>query len=729
MLSTTPLRLAARAILIAAVALVASAAAAEDGHELWLRYPPVDAGRLKYYRNHATSIVADCSTPTMRAACGELQRGLGKMLGRPVPIRRIPFRQAHDGAIVLVPRRSIPFSGIGKQGYVIATDRTSGHFLTFIGANDEIGALYGAFAYLRLVQTGHAVSNLKIASSPTLPLRMLDHWDDLDGTVERGYAGRSLWNWSELPRVDARMIDFARANASVGINAAVLNNVNADARILTPEYLRKVTALADAWRPYGIRIFLSARFSAPIELGGLRTADPLAPAVRGWWKTKADDIYRLIPDFGGFLVKANSEGQPGAQAYGRTHADGANMLAAALAPHDGTLIWRAFIYSGEKSSDRARQAFDEFAPLDGKFASNVILQVKNGPIDFQPREPFHPLFGAMSRTRLAMEVQLTREYLGENAGIVWLGPMWSEALGSRTARPDAGSQVFDNISAIGGVANIGSDRNWTGSDFDQANWYAFGRLAWNPSADPGRMAEEWTRMTWGNDPRVVKPVVALMMNSREATVDAMTPLGLAHQMATGHHYGPGPWIADLAEPSWNPAYYNRADSTGIGFDRTAAGSNAVAQYAPEVGRCFADVACVAQTELLWFHHLPWTYRLRSGQTLWDALVAHYDKGVASIAAMNRTWSQLTPFIDPQRHAAVAASLRRQRLEAEWWREASIAYFESLSKLPLPRGHAPPPRPLSWYEGVRFDTLPGFLTPRIGSCRSGVVVRGDPPCAP
>lgn len=704
--------------MLAFAAMVASTAAwADTGSDLWLRYRPLDRAARQQYATHANAIVVEGTGPTLRGASTELERGLQGLLRRPVTRTRI-----QDGAIIV---RSRDCSPVGA--YSLRSARRAGHAVTIISGCGDIGALYGTFALLRRIQTQRPIADLDVHDAPKLQLRMLDHWDNLDGTVERGYAGPSLWNWAKLPAIDKHIIDYARANASIGVNAVALNNVNADARILTPDYLRKVAALADAWRPYGIRVFLSARFSAPIELGGLRTADPLNPAVRAWWSAKADEIYRLIPDFGGFLVKANSEGQPGPQTYHRSHADGANMLAAALAAHGGTLIWRAFVYSGEKTDDRAKQAYDEFASLDGKFAPNVILQVKNGPIDFQPREPFHPLFGAMPHTRLAMEVQLTREYLGENAGIVWLGTMWSEALRSRTARPRPNSQVLDNISAMAGVANIGSDRNWTGSDFDQANWYAFGRLAWNPAADPAHIAEQWTRMTWGNDPRLVKPIVAMMMTSREATVDAMTPLGLAHQMATGHHYGPGPWISELAEPSWNPAYYNRAGSDGIGFDRTSAGSNAVAQYAPEIGRCFADLRCVAESELLWFHHLPWTYRLRSGGTLWDSLVDHYDRGVAAIADMNRTWSRLAAFVDRQRHAAVAASLRRQLHEAQWWRNASIVYFQSLSKRPLPVGHAPPPRPLSWYEAIRFETVPGFLTPRIGACRSSVAVRGDPPC--
>jgi alpha-glucuronidase len=556
---------------------------------------------------------------------------------------------------------------------------------------------------------------------------MLDHWDNLDRSVERGYAGQSLWNWQALPGPpDPRYTDYARANASIGINGAVLNNVNAAAEVLTEDHLKKVAAIADRLRPWGVRVYLSARFSAPIDISGLKTADPLDPAVRGWWKATADEIYRLIPDFGGFLVKANAEGQPGPQRYGRSHADGANMFAEALAAHHGIVLWRAFVYSAA-NEDRARQAYDEFSPLDGKFASNVIVQVKNGPIDFQPREPFHPLFGRMARTNIAMEVQLTREYLGQGSGIVFLAPMWSEALDADTCLPRCGTAVRATIKAMAGVSNAGSDRNWTGNHFDQANWYAFGRLAWNPAATPSSVAEEWTRMTWGNDPTLVKSTVSMMMRSREAVVDFMTPLGFAHQMATDHHYGPGPWVCDLVQPSWNPCYYSHADAGGIGFDRTSSGSDAAGQYAPKIRDCFVDLKCISDDYLLWFHHLPWAYRMRSGRSLWDELVAHYDQGVGSVETAERDWNQLRPFVDIERHTAVAVTIERQRIEAKWWRDASIAYWQSLSNLPLPRGHAPPPHPLSWYQSIRFDTVPGYLGPGTGHQPSCVPRQGGPPC--
>jgi alpha-glucuronidase len=404
------------------------------------------------------------------------------------------------------------------------------------------------------------------------------------------------------------------------------------------------------------------------------------------------------------------------------------MLADALRSHRGTVIWRAFVYSGASQEDRAKQAYAEFRPLDGTFRPNVIVQIKTGPIDFQPREPFHPLFGAMPKTPLSIELQLTKEYLGESTHLAYLGTLWSEVLRSRTARPRTASKVWNSVSAIAGVANIGSDRNWTGSEFDQANWYAFGRLAWNPGADPQRIAEEWTRMTWGNDPKLVRPIVAMLMKSHQAAVDYMTPLGLAHQMASDHHYGPGPWVSDQPAPLWNPIYYNRADRNGIGFDRTTTGTNAIAQYAPRIGRCFASLKCISDDSLLWFHHLPWTYRMRSGETLWTAIIHRYDRGVSTVEAMNRSWGSLAPMVDMPRHLETSAKLHRQLVEARWWRDASIAYWQSVSYLPLPAGTKPPPHDLAWYKAIHFDTVPGFLTPGTGRQESCVPPVGGPPCA-
>jgi alpha-glucuronidase len=715
----TALRQFAIAAALFLLALLPTTAYAEDGYELWLRYRPVEASWKALYAPHATAIVTTSESPTMRAATGELRRGIAGMLGQQ------PSDRLKDGAIVLSAQAHDP--SLGREGYRIRSGVTRGARVTSISANSDVGALYGAFALLRLMQTRQPINHLDLSSTPKLSLRVLNHWDNLDRTVERGYAGPSIWDWQSLPKIDPRYVDYARASASIGINGVVLNNVNADPKILTPEYLAKVAALATVFRPYGIRVYLTARFSSPVQVGGLATADPLDPRVKAWWRAKADEIYRLVPDFGGFLVKANSEGQPGPWDYKRTQADGANVIADALASHGGTVFWRAFVY-GHSKEDRAKQAYDEFRPLDGKFRGNVIVQVKNGPIDFQPREPFHPLFGQMAHTKVGLEVQLTREYLGQRDGIVYLAPMWTEALSSDTCSPRCRAPIKSTIAAMAGVSNVGSNRAWNATNFDQANWYAFGRLAWNPSFSPRQIAIEWARTTWSNDPRAVQPIAAMMLGSREAVVDYMTPLGLAHQFANDHHYGPAPWSCDLKEPSWNPCYYNKADAGGIGFDRSASGSNAAGQYTPPVARCLAELRCVPDKDLLFFHHVPWTYRMRDGKPLWDALIDHYDRGVSRIEANKHEWTALRPFIDAQRYQAVSSDLDRQVREAWWWRDASIAYWQSLSKLPLPPGHSPPAHPLSWYQAVHFDRVPGFLAPRIDPRTLCVAGRGGPSCA-
>ena len=715
--SSSSLRIAAAAVFLLVAPEVARA---EDGYRLWLRYDPVEVPLRQNYAAHATELVVDARGPIADAAKSELERGLSGLLASPIPLRPEADR---NGAIVLTLSRT---KRLGSEGFAIRSARLHGHAATIIAANSERGLLYGAFALLRRIQTREPLERLNIRSAPAYPLRMLDHWDNLDRTVERGYAGPSIWDWSALPKIDQRYVDYARADASVGINGVLLNSVNADPRILRPEYLKKAGALADVLRRYGIQVFLSVRFSSPVEVGGLTTADPLDPQVRTWWRAKTDEIYRLIPDFGGFVVKANSEGEPGPWDYHRTQAEGANVIAAALAPHRGTVIWRAFVYAATKE-DRAKQAYDEFKPLDGKFNDNVIVQVKNGPIDFQPREPFSPLFGQMPQTNVGLEVQLTREYLGGNDGIVFLAPMWAEVLSSDTCSPRCGRPVKSTIELMAGVANIGSDRNWTGSVFNQANWYAFGRLAWNPSLPPQEIANEWTRLTWGNDPRAVKPIVAMMVRSREAVVDYMTPLGLVHQFQNDHHYGPAPWSCSFAQANWNPCYYNKADAAGIGFDRTKTGSNAVAQYAPPVAESFASLAKVPDKYLLFFHHLPWEYRMRSGQTLWRSLIDDYDRGVTEVEADRREWLSLQAFVDAQRFAAVSAALDRQVLEARWWRDASVAYWQSLSKLPLPSGHAPPAHSLTWYEAIHFDTIQGFKIPRIDPRTLCAAGRETPSC--
>jgi alpha-glucuronidase len=469
-------------------------------------------------------------------------------------------------------------------------------------------------------------------------------------------------------------------------------------------------------------VYLSVPFSAPVTLGKLKSADPRDPRVQAWWTAKVAEIYRDIPDFGGFLMKANSEGQPGPEDYGRTQAQGANLLARALAPHGGIVMWRAFVYTtGAHSQDRAKQAYDTFEPLDGKFADNVLVQVKNGPIDFQPREPFHPLFGAMPHTHLMLELQISKEYLGQRTSFVYLGPLFEEALrddtwakgaGSTVARVIDGSLYGERLTAIAGVANTGSDRNWSGSIFNQANWYAFGRLAWNPGLSARQIAEEWVKLTFTSDPRFVAPVVTMMMGSREAAVDYMTPLGLTSQMAAGTHFGPGPWVAPAKgmPPDWSSTYYSRADASGIGFDRTATGSDAVAEYSPHVAAQLGNPATCPDDLLLWFHHLPWDYRMRSGRTLWDSLVLHYDRGVQWVKQARATWSTLAPYVDPERFRLTADFLAIQEKDAEWWRDASIAYFQSISHRPLPAGAAPPPDTLAHYEAFCVPYIEGTPDP-------------------
>ncbi|HSQ33189.1 MAG TPA: alpha-glucuronidase family glycosyl hydrolase [Gemmatimonadaceae bacterium] len=688
----------------------------EDGYDLWLRYRLVsNVARLAEYRAAARSLVIDGDSPTLAAARDELTRGLEGLLGRPLTLAKT----LTDGSILVGSRlrlgivTSLPLARelprLGDEGYLVRATTVQGKHVIVVAANTDAGALYGAFRLLRQIQTNRSLTRLAVEDRPRITLRLLDHWDNLDRTVERGYAGKSLWEWEALPdSISPRYRDYARANASLGINGTVLTNVNANAKVLTPEYLVKVAALANVFRPYGIRVYLTARFSAPIEIGGLRTADPLDSAVRAWWKAKADEIYRYVPDFGGFVVKANSEGQPGPQDYKRSHADGANMLADAVAPHGGVVMWRAFVYSNAVPVDRVKQAYDEFKPLDGSFRDNVLVQVKNGPLDFQPREPFHPLFGAMPKTPLVMEFQITKEYLGQDTHLVYLGSLFEEVLRSDTYAKGKGSTVARVIdgsldgyrhTGIAGVSNIGTDRDWTGSQFNQANWYAFGRLAWDPTASSRAIAGDWIRMTLSNDRHVVSSIEHMMLVSREAVVNYMTPLGLAHIMATGHHYGPGPW-ADGGRPDWTPSYYHRADTLGLGFDRTTSGSNAVAQYFPPVRNVFASRDSAPENLLLWFHHVRWDDRLRSGRTLWEELVRHYTAGVDTVRSMERIWRGLRGSIDAERFAAVDSFLVIQQHEARWWRDAALSYFQTFSRRPIPPGYEPPLHPLSFYEGLK-----------------------------
>jgi alpha-glucuronidase len=697
-----------------ALQLFAGTTKAEDGYRLWLRYDPLPANVVKDYRARITSVVVQGQSPTLDAIRTELVVGSSGLLGGPVPLAE---KVERDGALVVGTPSASPLidglgwgrglAALGPEGFRIRTVKLGGRSATVIASQGEVGALYGAFHFLRLMQTLRSIDNLDVSQKPRLQIRVLNHWDNLDRSVERGYAGRSLWDWDALPgRVDPRLVDYARANASVGINGSVLNNVNADSRSLSAEYLLKTKAIADAFRPYGVRVYLSARFSAPIELDGLKTADPLDPEVAAWWKRKADEIYKLIPDFGGFLVKANSEGQPGPRTYGRNHLDGANMMAAAVAPHGGVVIWRAFVYDARPGYDRASAAYAQLQPFDGKFAPNVLLQVKNGAIDFQPREPFHPLFGAMPKTPLMLEAQITQEYLGQSNHLVFLAPMWREVLDSDTRAKGPGltvTKVLDGtlfgqrLTGMAGVANTGTDRDWTGHHFGQANWYAFGRLAWNPDTPSRRIAEEWVKMTLTRDPPAAAVITRIMLESHEAVVDYMTPLGLHHIMWGGHHYGPAPWENKFERADWNPVYYHKADANGIGFDRTASGSNAVAQYGPAVRAVFGDPAATPEKYLLWFHHVPWDRRMRSGRTLWDELALHYQRGVDWVRATRKEWDSLSGVIDPERHAAVKRKLEIQERDAVAWRDACLLYFQTFSKRPLPAGVEPPRKTLEEYE--------------------------------
>lgn len=695
---------------------------AEDGYSLWLRYHKIsNASLLTQYRSDIKGISVAGASPTLSVAREELLRGLEGLLGQPIKETK---RLA--GIIYIGMDLPAPFQATKTQlaklkasapdAFIIqSVTNKEGRSIAIVGTTDK-GVLYGVFHFLRLLQTHQSVKELSILSSPKIQHRILNHWDNLNRTVERGYAGFSIWDWHKLPDyIDQRYTDYARANASVGINGTVLTNVNANALVLTEPYLEKVAALARVFRPYGIKVYLTARFSAPIEIGDLKTADPLDTSVQGWWKRKTATIYQRIPDFGGFLVKANSEGQPGPQNYGRNHADGANMLADAVAPFGGIVMWRAFVYSNETPEDRFKQAYNEFKPLDGKFRPNVLVQVKNGPIDFQPREPFHPLFGAMPRTPLAMEFQLTQEYLGFATHLVYLPAMFKEVLNADTHAKGPGSTVAKvvegtleghAVSAIAGVANIGDDRNWTGHPFGQANWYAYGRLAWDHSLSEAQLADEWIRQTFGNHQPLLDSVKKIMLSSHKALVNYMTPLGLHHIMGYGHHYGPAPWYDKAPRADWNPTYFHNADKEGIGFDRTSGGSNALAQYRPEVRKLYENVNTCPEDYLLWFHHVRWDQRMRSGKTLWEELCTRYNAGVDSVRAMQAVWNTVQPYIDKERFEQVRMLLAIQEKEAVWWRNSCLLYFQTFSGMAIPAQYEQPDKTLEYYKSLQFPFAPG-----------------------
>ena len=695
---------------------------ADDGYRLWLKYDKIkDSGKMEEYQSTIKSIYIMGDSPTAKIVQNELLTGLRGLLDTEIPV----VNEVEDNVVLagviddiqsqLTINLEDEINTIGREGYLILSYKVLGKDVIIITANTETGVLYGAFHFLRLIQTRQQIDILNIVESPRIQYRIIDHWDNLDRTIERGYAGFSFWDWQKLPDyIQPYYYDYARAEASIGINGVSLNNVNADPQILTPLYLKKVKALADVFRPYGIRVYLAIRFSAPVDIGGLETADPLDEHVKQWWKDKTKEIYDSIPDFGGFLVKANSEGQPGPQNFGRNHADGANLLADAVKPYGGIVMWRAFVYQANVKEDRAKEAYNEFKPLDGKFRDNVLIQVKNGPIDFQPREPFHPLFGGMPNTSLMMEFQITQEYLGFSTHLVYLATLYKEVLESDTYAKGEGSTVakvidgsLDNhkISGIAGVANTGTDRNWTGYIFLQSNWYCFGRLAWNHDLSAEDIAEEWIRMTLSNDPHTVNTIKSIMMDSRENTVNYMTPLGLLHMMGWDHHYGPAPWIKDKFREEWTSVYYHKADSTGIGFDRTRTGSNAVSQYHKPVADYFESLETCPDKFLLFFHHLSWDYKMRSGKTLWEELCYHYYDGARAIATMQKKWAGLKDNIDSAIFKHVTSIMNIQRKEAIWWRNACVLYFQTFSKQPIPSGLEKPDKTLEYYENLSFPYAP------------------------
>ena len=572
-----------------------------------------------------------------------------------------------------------PLLNLG-EGYML-TDSS-------IIASSSIGILYGAYDLLRLQETGN-LSHLSKTENPAVNLRILNHWDNLDGSIERGYAGKSIWKWDEIILDKAgefkniskdlrnRLITYARSNASIGINGAVLNNVNASPQMMTSEYLHKVKVIADIFRPYGIRVYLSINFASPMALGYTKTADPLDMKVQLWWKKKAKEIYASIPDFGGFLVKANSEGQPGPGDYHRSHADGANMLADALKPFGGIVMWRSFVYgANHKGEDRVKQAVSEFKYQDGKFRDNVILQSKNGPLDFQPREPYAPIFDNIHQTPQIAELQITQEYFGQSKHLVYLAPMWKEFF--RFVSPD-------KLKGIAGVSNIGDNANWCGHPFSQANWYAFGRLAWNPSISSEEIAHEWLIQTYEcKDERFTKPVEMMMLTSREACVNYMMPLGLHHIFKFDHHYGPEPDGFKAEYPlEWCPVYYHQADSNGIGFNRSSDGTDAVGQYPEPYRSLYDNLATCPEEYLLWFHHVPWNYRMKSGSTLWEELCMRYNMGVSMVETYRDYWHTSTKeyMKDHITEWEMTDSLLNVQLaSAKEWRDVCLKYFQTFSKM-------------------------------------------------
>lgn len=661
-------------ILLITVLISLHVSAQSDGSQLWLG---------KQYANSCQVISQLPDDATAKIAKQELENN---WRGKNVELKIDKSLNLGDGYNI--------YARPAQQGDNIQYEAT-------ITASNPIGLLYGAYELIRLQNTdayntgsGNQQNFNKAideTEKPQVGLRILNHWDNLDGSIERGYAGKSIFKWEEIKlgkngkggsiskSLHDRLITYARANASLGINGSVLNNVNASPKMMTAEYINKVKVIANILRPYGIRVYLSINFASPMALGYTKTADPLDKKVQQWWQKKAKEIYATIPDFGGFLVKANSEGQPGPGDYHRTHADGANMLADAVKPYGGIIMWRSFVYgANHKGEDRVKQAVSEFKGMDGKFRDNVILQSKNGPLDFQPREPYAPIFDNIKQTPQIAELQITQEYLGQSKHLTYLAPMWKEFFGF--VNPD-------RLVGISGVANIGDDANWCGHPFSQANWYAFGRLAWNPSLTAEEIAHEWLVQTYENlDERFTKPVEMMMMTSREACVNYMMPLGLHHIFKFDHHYGPEPDGFIASYPlEWCPVYYHKADAQGIGFDRSSKGTDAVGQYPEPYRSLYDNIETCPEEYLLWFHHVPWTYKMKSGSTLWQELCMKYNMGVAMVEVYRDFWhtSAKQYMKGHEQEWQHTDSLLNVQLEnAKEWRNTCLKYFQTFSKIKI-----------------------------------------------
>lgn len=661
-------------ILLVTVLTSLHVSAQSDGSQLWLG---------KQYANSCQVISQLPDDATAKIAKQELENN---WRGKNVELKIDKSLNLGDGYNI--------YARPAQQGDNIQYEAT-------ITASNPIGLLYGAYELIRLQNTdayntgnGNQQNFSKAideTEKPQVGLRILNHWDNLDGSIERGYAGKSIFKWEEIKlgkngkggsiskSLHDRLITYARANASLGINGSVLNNVNASPKMMTAEYINKVKVIANILRPYGIRVYLSINFASPMALGYTKTADPLDKKVQQWWQKKAKEIYATIPDFGGFLVKANSEGQPGPGDYHRTHADGANMLADAVKPYGGIIMWRSFVYgANHKGEDRVKQAVSEFKGMDGKFRDNVILQSKNGPLDFQPREPYAPIFDNIKQTPQIAELQITQEYLGQSKHLTYLAPMWKEFFGF--VNPD-------RLVGISGVANIGDDANWCGHPFSQANWYAFGRLAWNPSLTAEEIAHEWLVQTYENlDERFTKPVEMMMMTSREACVNYMMPLGLHHIFKFDHHYGPEPDGFIASYPlEWCPVYYHKADAQGVGFDRSSKGTDAVGQYPEPYRSLYDNIETCPEEYLLWFHHVPWTYKMKSGSTLWQELCMKYNMGVAMVEVYRDFWhtSAKQYMKGHEQEWQHTDSLLNVQLEnAKEWRNTCLKYFQTFSKMKI-----------------------------------------------